>query len=210
MKILTGIQQLLLVTALVGISCPVYGASLTVSPSGTQLDSDPINDLAANPGEVITFTVKLDTTGLSNPLKTLKYRVLRSLDELQLLSLFRSPEDISLFPIFSGIPIPDPNFSIGELTRTNLTGVASGEILDLETAVFEVTSQVRNDGLPDRQFILLEATDILGNDVSSFFSQLPETGNVDVQPISVPEPSPLVTLIGLALGLGISGLKRKK
>ncbi|TRV03191.1 MAG: hypothetical protein EWV89_06670 [Microcystis wesenbergii Mw_QC_B_20070930_S4] len=208
MKILTEIQPLLLITALVGIGCPVYGASLTVSPSGTQLDSDPINDLPANPGEVITFTVKLDTTGLSNPLKTLKYRVLRSLDELQLLSLFRSPEDISLFPIFSGIPIPDPNFSIGELTRTNLTGVVPGTILDLETAVFEVTSQVRNDGLPDRQFILLEATDILGNDVSSFFSQLSETGNVDVQPVSVPEPSPLVSLIGLALGLGISGLKR--
>ncbi|MDJ0744607.1 MAG: hypothetical protein QNJ32_14780 [Xenococcaceae cyanobacterium MO_167.B27] len=207
MKFTTLIKNLSLTTALLILSTPVYGASLTVIPSGIQLDEDPINDFLGNPGDILSFTVRLDTTDLPNPLKTLQYEVSRSIVELELVDIFRSPSDIAFFPDFQGIGRISGTDSIAELTRTNADGIAPGTIFDLETVIFQVTPQVSNDGLPDRQFSLIEATDIFGNDLRNYFTQLSETGDVDIQQRTVPEPS---FFWGLGLILGFCSQKSRK
>ncbi|NEO64763.1 MAG: hypothetical protein F6J98_31935, partial [Moorea sp. SIO4G2] len=50
---------------------PAYGASVSFTPIGSQLDQDAINDLQVNVGDTIDVFFTLDTSGLTANLQSL-------------------------------------------------------------------------------------------------------------------------------------------
>jgi hypothetical protein len=194
---------------------PVWGASLSFMPMGTQLDSDPILDIATQVGDPIQFTVKLDTNGLSNPLATLQYQVIRDTTELNLINFTLSTEEQLYFdPSLLQVSIvTNGNEDIATILYekyANGTGVPVNTILNLETVFYQVAPGLINDGLSDRRIILTSAFDTNGTDVTNLFDNpnQPST-NIDLQPEPVPEPSNLLGL-GLVAGLGALLRNQKK
>lgn len=58
-------------------------ASVTFTPTGSQLDSDAIADLALNPGNSFTASFILDTSGLDSDLQSLNLRIDQDFGEVQ-------------------------------------------------------------------------------------------------------------------------------
>lgn len=203
----------LIPTTFILAASPAYSASLSFVPVGlpiTQLDSDALLDVKTSVGSPIAFTVKLDTTGLSAPLKSLQYQVIRDPSELNLQGFTRSNEDVLFFPQeFLTVDIRSiDNEDVATIGRTSIaTGLPVGTILDLETVFYTVGSNLINDGLSDRRIILTSAIDINDHDVTALFEvpiNQPST-NIDLQPI--PEP---LTLLGVGTVIGFGAAFKRK
>src|SRR5438445_10441963 len=54
---------------------PVFGAALTFTPTGTQLDADPILDIATTPGAAINFDISINIADLGGDLTSIRYRI---------------------------------------------------------------------------------------------------------------------------------------
>lgn len=197
------------ITLLLTAVTPVYGASLFFQPMGQQLDDDPINDIETFVGETRQFTTVLDTTGLPAPLMTLEYQIIRDITELDLDNFALPPDDLALFDVsqLEVNIVTEGTEDIADISRTSFpSGVPVDIVLQMETVTYNVLPDLNNDGLSDRRIILTSATDINGNDISSFFDPLANqiSTNIEIQP--TPEPS---TLLGLGL-LGVLGFLNKK
>lgn len=151
-------------------------ASFRFVPGGSQLDGDPIDDIATNVGERLSFVSQIDTTGLSAPLTFLEFEYRQDTTELTL-----DDEDIiilddEVFDIALTEPIIDPD--TGVFTRTvTFTALASGQepnsILDRDNVTFTVVG-LQNDGLVDIEQIVTSAIDANGKDVTSLFQETPD------------------------------------
>ncbi|ELR97555.1 PEP-CTERM sorting domain-containing protein [Gloeocapsa sp. PCC 73106] len=180
------------------------GASLSLVPNGTQLDTDPINDRVTNANDLIDFTFRLDTSGLTANLTSLDFSVVRDPLELELLSLDNAGSQ-AVFPELEIIEIDlsDPRAEIRGAVLSGPVGVAPDTVVDLFTTSYRVGTLLANDGLEDLRIIeITSAIDANGEDVIGSFELI---GDVEVQPI--PEPT---TLLGTALIFGLGALVKKK
>ena len=187
------------------LSAPAHSASVFFTPSGTQLDDDLPADLVLNTGEIIDFTFFLDTTGLPADLLSIDLLVGQDIVELDDISIARTPEDIVTFPNFSILPATG-DIPSGIFRRSNPSGVPIGTLIPIVEGTF-ITPILVNDGQADFFVEVVSAFDVNGNDVTSFFT--PVSQSIDVQ--SAPESNPGLSLLALGiLGTGINILKQKK
>ncbi len=185
---------------------PAYSASVFFTPS-SQLDSDPIEDAIATTGaNGFNLTIKVDTSGLSSPLKSLFFDGERDQTELLSPNPVQTPESLALL---GPVEIVRTQIDLSKVFFTinfpGGTGVAPDTTLELLNISYFVPELV-NDGKTDFRFLkVISATTVDGSDVTSLFAA-PTTG-IDVQ-ASVPEPASVLGL--LAFGALGATLKRKK
>ncbi|AOX01795.1 hypothetical protein BJP34_22265 [Moorena producens PAL-8-15-08-1] len=184
---------------------PAYGASVSFTPIGSQLDQDAINDLQVNVGDTIDVFFTLDTSGLTANLQSLDLLFQQDPTELLTLDVFRTDADRAAFSDFSGSPVENPPFGIPTVLfqRSDSVGVSPNSTLEIVGATYEVLPGFKNDGLPDLAVTVSSAIDANGIDVTSLFQ--PVSQSLDVQPAPVPETTSLLGFLGLA-ALGTSSL----
>jgi len=205
MKISALIQGLSIATVLLVAGSPAYGASFYITTPETQLDDDPILDIAGRPGDTISFSSFIDTTGLTANLQSLTVFGVFDSNEITLNSE-RADNDAQFLPDFSRQVSVDPNTGL-----TNLISVTSGSSGLPPNSNYRVTdititlgSQLNNDGKVDLGFDVLSAIDVNGTDVTAQFGGIQE---FEVQPTPVPEPS---NIFGLVLVLRFGAFLRKQ
>ncbi|NEO69709.1 hypothetical protein [Moorena sp. SIO3H5] len=184
---------------------PAYGASVSFTPIGSQLDQDAINDLEVNVGDTIDVFFTLDTSGLTANLQSLDLLFQQDPTELLTLDVFRTDADVAAFSEFTGSPVENPPFGIPTVLfqRSDAVGVSPNSTLEIVGATYEVLPGFKNDGLPDLAVTVSSAIDANGIDVTSLFQA--GTQGIDVQPAPVPETTSLLGFLGLA-ALGTSSL----
>lgn len=188
-------------------SLPAHGASLFFSPTGSQLDLDPIADLEVNIGDIQDLSFFLDTSGLSSNLQSIDIRVDQDITESSLVAL-RTDADVSTFPNFSfgGSPQSEGLFS-AIFQRSGNPGLAPDTIIELVTGTLEILPELNNDGATDLGISVVSAFDANGTDVTSLFN--PSGQSLELQKKSVPEPTSLLSLLGFCL-FGVSSVIRKR
>ena len=184
---------------------PANSASLSFLPTGSQLDSDLIEDLAVSIGASQDVSFFLDTSGLSANLQSINIRVDQDITESNLFAT-RTDADINAFPdfTFSGSPQGNGIFS-AFFQRSGNLGLAPNTTIELVTGILEILPGLNNDGATDFAVTVESATDANGNDVTSLFE--PSTQSLELQP--TPESTSLLSLLALGFS-GISSLIWKK
>jgi hypothetical protein len=166
-------------------------ASISFSPTGQQIDGDPIYDIVAGSGQVINFGIDVNTffieTAFDLPDREVEINFTILLDPKELQSL-EFPNNSFIRPTLFV-----PQNTLGRI-------IFSTKVLD----------GVINDGGRDLTLSLQSAyiggRGIDGEDVTRSFGGSGVKQTVEVQPI--PEPT---TIFGSALALGVGGwLKQKK
>ncbi|MEL4896328.1 hypothetical protein [Crocosphaera sp. Alani8] len=180
-----------------------FGASVSFSPTGSQLDNDLIPDLSTNIGESLNFSFFLDTTGLNANLTSLELLFAQDSTELETLSVSRTDADIAAFPNFGGVPAPG-TIPSAIFSRSG-PGIAPNTLVEIVVATYLVQSELINDGLPDQSVTVISATDANGTDVTALFE--PVSQSLDVQP--VPESSFPLSLLTFG-AIGFTFIKHKK
>ena len=184
------------------VTCPVYGASVSFVPGGTQLDDDPPPDLDLKVGDTIDFSFLLDTSGLPADLVSLELIFGQDTTELETLSIARTDEDLAAFPNFTVEPV------LGDIPsalfiRSGPPGVPANSVIPIVEGTFLALSGLTNDGLADFSLTVTSAIDLNGTDVTSLFQ--PVNQSLDVQP--VPEP---LTILGSFAALGFGALFKRE
>ena len=185
---------------------PAHSASLSFLPTGSQLDSDLIEDLAVSIGASQDVSFFLDTSGLSANLQSIDIRVDQDITESNLVAT-RTDADITAFPdfTFSGSPQGNNIFS-ALFQRSGNPGLAPNNTIELVTGVLEILPGLNNDGATDLAVIVESAIDANGNDVTSLFE--PSTQSLELQSLelqSTPESTSFLSLLTLSVA-GISSL----
>ena len=180
---------------------PANAASFKVVPGGTQLDSDPINDIATNVGETLSFISQIDTTGLSASLTSLEFEFSYDTTELNL-------EEVNILDdeVFDIAILPPVIDGMGISTQTvTFTAFSTGQnpntILDRDNLIFNVVG-LQNDGLADIQASVISAIDANNTDVTSLF-QPPDRFEVQ----QVPEP---LTILGSGTAIAFGTYFKRK
>ncbi|NEO95440.1 MAG: hypothetical protein F6K56_36735, partial [Moorea sp. SIO3G5] len=147
---------------------PAYGASVSFTPIGSQLDKDAINDLEVNVGDTIDFSFVLDTSGLSANLQSLDLLFQQDTTELGTLDVFRTDADIAAFSDFSGSIVENPPLEILTVLfqRSDAIGVSPNSTLEIVGATYQVLPGFKNDGLPDLAVTVTSAIDANGIDLT--------------------------------------------
>jgi hypothetical protein len=203
----TLLTQLSITAALLSIVAPAYSASISFSPNGQQLDSDPINDLGVSVGEQFTFTLSIDTTGLTSNLKSFTYVVTRDNNEILLDTADLTAEASMLFTRTPISDINTPPFTVGTVKFDIKPGqtFTPGSQLNFGTATYTVQSGLVNDGQFDYKLELIEALDEQDNDITDQFQIVSQ--ELEVQP--VPESSSTLGLLALGTLSAALTLKHK-
>jgi len=178
-------------------------ASISLRPTGTQLDQDEILDFSGNPGDLVFFEILMDTTGINPNPNFPNFNI-----EIIYInfSIFLDPTELRTinFPVETDQSFPENYFESNlPPNTTRLNTIFPVKMLDSPI----------NDGAADLTLKLDSAFAINDNgvrqDVSNSFEVWGKFGSVqgvDFQP--VPEPT---TIFGSAIALGLGGwLKRKK
>jgi hypothetical protein len=74
-KFNSGLVSVLTVIASIILGHTAQAANLSFTPTGSQLDNDPILDIDIGPGQIIDFTIDINTVGLTNNVGSFTYRV---------------------------------------------------------------------------------------------------------------------------------------
>jgi hypothetical protein len=207
MKISTLIQGLSIGTVLLLAGRPAYGLSFDTTISVTQLDNDPILDIAGYPGDSISWEGFFDTTGLTANLQSVALVAIYDSNEITGLDFKRTDDDAQFFPEFSRQVNTDT--STGLTTIIGFIGGPPGLPPNFKHKFDDVTitlgSQLNNDGKADFTVgIVVNAVDANGRDVTALFGK-PQA--FEVQPAAVPEPS---NIFGLVLAGGFGAFFRKQ
>jgi hypothetical protein len=210
MKISALIQGLSIATVLLVAGSPAYGASFYITTPETQLDDDPILDIAGRPGDTISSSALfIDTTGLTANLQSVTLVVALDSNEITEFSSVRTDDSAQLFPGFSRQVSAEPNTGL-----TTIIGFFSGPpglppnvIQKFNDLTITLGSQLNNDGKFDFRFDILSAIDANGRDVTDQFRGIHQ--EFEVQPAPVPEPSTIFSLV-LAGGFGAFLRKPKR
>lgn len=125
-------------------------ASVSFSPTGSQLDDDSIQDLQLNVGDRFNATFELDTSGLDANLRSFDLQVDQDLVEVDLTAV-RTDFDETAFPDFSfgGSP-QNESFSLTLLPRDGYNidsdnNIVTSAIIDAD----DVINGTPNDDLPN-------------------------------------------------------------
>ena len=196
-----------MMTALSLAAAPAYSASVFFTPS-SQLDSDPIEDAIATTGaNGFNLSIKVDTSGLSSPLKSLFFDGVRDQTELASPNPVQTPESLALLgPVEIVRDQTDLSRVLFTVNFPGGTGVAPNTTLELLNISYSVPELV-NDGQTDFRLLkVISATTVDGSNVTSKFAA-PTTG-IDVQ-ASVPEPASVLGLLAFgALGATLGRNKK--
>jgi len=188
-------------------AAPAYSASIFFTPS-SQLDSDPIEDAIATTGaNGFSLSIKVDTSGLSSPLKSLLFEGVRDEAELASPNPVQTPESLALLgPVEIVRDQTDLSKVVFTVNFPGGQGIAPDTILELLNVSYSVP-QLVNDGKTDFSVSkVISATTVDGSNVTSKFA-VPTSG-IDVQ-ASVPEPASVLGLLAFgALGATLKGKKK--
>lgn len=197
-------QIVALITLLLTAVTPAYSASIFFTPTGAQLDSDPIKDFETEAGlKNFQLNIFVDTTGLSANLTSLEFGTNRDFTELVIASSPNVAPDVFNTSI---VRADNSVTGVSNITVT-LTAVAGGlspnSILNFVDGVYDVPN-LRNDGLSDFEITgVTSAFDANGTNVTSLFASSAQT--FEVQP--VPEPTSTLGLLAFA---AFVAFKRKR
>ena len=143
--------------------------SFAFIPGGTQLDDDPINEVATNVGETLSLISQIDTTGLTAPLTFLEFESNLDTNELELEAVNVIDDKVFDITIFDPVVDPDTGLLTQKVTFTAINdGQAPYTVLDRDNIIFRVTG-LNNDGVRDLDLVVTSAIDADGNDVTSLF-----------------------------------------
>ena len=188
------------IALVIACSTPVNGASLSFIPTGSQLDSDSIQDLGVKVGDSFDINFFLDTTGLSANLQSIDIRVDQDLAESSL-TAFRTNADITAFPnfTFSGSPQDNGLFS-AVFRRSGDPGLTPDTTIEIVTGTLDILSGLNNDGVVDFAVTVVSAIDANDTDVTNLFQ--PSTQSLELQQ-PIPESTSVISLLTWGfLGVG--------
>jgi hypothetical protein len=185
-------------------------ANLSFTPSGGQLDGDPILDITVAPGDILTFDVLLDTAGVdvgANVLKDIQYIVRWDSTELSL--------------ALPSVDVPDSFRNEGIISASNravLQHIGARQPLNANFVLDRLTFNVLNpgaaphDGRFDFKIETVRAIGQRGGNLSGLFTfgsdNNPLFQQVEVQ---VPEPSSILGLLAFGtLGAGSLWKRQQK
>ncbi len=192
-------------------SSSVNAALFSFSPKGQQLDGDAILDIVLNPGDTITFTTSVDTTGLPGNIGLFSYSLVFDNSELELIDIKLDVENkfTSTRPIGPGLP----NFP-----EHSGASIEPGTTFDLDIFTFRALDTI-NDGVADVELALSVAAE--SNIVEDYTNMFPFPEDcdlalglecnqkVEVQPTI--EPTTTFGLLALSIfGTASTVLKNKK
>ncbi|QSJ19113.1 PEP-CTERM sorting domain-containing protein [Nostoc sp. UHCC 0702] len=215
MKISALIKGLSVATVLLVAGCPAYGASIYINPPVVQLPNDPIPAIVGRPGDVVTWTGFIDTSGLTANLETFDMYGVWDSNQIADFS-FEGADADSLreyWPIFSVDSVKDPDTGLVTIIglRGGRPGFPPNTIRTLvEKIIITLGPNINNDGKVAFEIGVLSAIDVNGKDVTDQFgSPLPEQGvlRFQIRPSAVPETS---TIFGLVLAGGFGAFLRKQ
>ncbi|WP_019506816.1 calcium-binding protein [Pleurocapsa sp. PCC 7319] len=159
-------------------------ASLSFSPTGSQLDNDSIADLQVNPDEKFSVSFELDTSGLDNNLLFLELQGDIDITELLPIAIARTDDGIALLPDVNIVEESmGDNFASQIFTLSGLPGAAPDTIEIIIEGEYAAVADLKNDGQPDLGITVLRAIDVNGKDVTNLFQPLNQA--IDIQPFPV-------------------------
>jgi hypothetical protein len=168
---------------------PAQAAAISITPGGSQMDSDPLRDYAASPGETVVFTVALRMPGTLQPLTDIQYTVHYDTTELLGLGYMGGLNNFNFHSISGGGP------GTLHLRHKDPTGYFPEHPFTDEFS-FTALAGLKNDGLSDF-WVTVDGYSPISANVTS-------TQTIDVQPI--PEPA---TVLLLCAGLGVMAWRAK-
>ena len=178
-----------------------WAASISFVPAGSQLDDDPIDDIATEVGEMIAFDVLLDTTGLGST-GSLDISYGFTWDSGRFLE---DPGELEIKPIDDNVDFGEADEIICAISfaicGASYSGLPLNQQGTLTTIAFNVFPELINDGASDFDIEIGSAT-IGGVDFTSEFS--PSSQEVEVQ---VPEP---LTILGTATAAGFGAFFKRQ
>jgi hypothetical protein len=190
--------------AAIGLSASIgssWAASISFVPAGSQLDGDPINDIATEVGEMISFDVLLDTTGLGST-GSLDISYGFTWDSGRFLN---DPGELEIKPINDDVDFGEADNIVCAISfaicSVSYSGLPLNQQGTLTTIAFNVFPELINDGASDFDIQIGSAT-IGGVDFTSEFS--PSSQEVEVQ---VPEP---LTILGTATAAGFGAFFKRE
>ena len=156
-------------------------ASVTFSPSGTQLDNDEIADIQVDEGERFGISFTLDTSGLDTDLQSLKLRLEGDSTEVTLLDNTTNFFETT-FPNVAVVEDNSDGDFVSVVVELNGEPGANPDtanvIVESEATVFD---GLVNDGMADIKVTVVEAIDANGTDVTELFA--PSQQGIDLQPL---------------------------
>lgn len=181
-------------------------ASISFTPTGSQLDTDSILDIAMKPGQTISFNIFVDPSGLFTGASTanlnlITYDVFVDTNELTFVSATHPAYDPTGDVIggeFLTHAQRDMGTDFGVMQDRGGFGVSTGPPgitltpTLLDTLTYTATNNLDNDGTSDFRIVLAAAT--TNASVTGLFN--PSSQEVEVQPNPAPEPGTMA-LIGL-------------
>ena len=188
------------------VSAWTTAATLRFDPAGAQLDGDAIFDIALNPGDLITFDVKIDTVGLAGPLVNFSYFFAYDRNELEFVRSALDPG--SRFGTDTGPTAANPPPAADATHLVSHTGgaVAAGTALFvLDSFTFRALPGLINDELSDFRIGRSGANVLVGGGLVGATGSFTEFQQVEVQPKVIPLPA--AGLAGAVL-LGVLGVRR--
>lgn len=156
-------------------------ALVTFTPAGSQLDGDEIADLALNPGDRLTASFTLDTSGLDSDLQSLTLQIDQDFEEVEF-SLVRTDFDTTTFPGLELVGISaEDNFDSAIFERQGEPGAAPNTTDIIVEGEITVLGGLNNDGQPDIGITVLDAVDANGQNVTELFEPIDQS--IELQPI---------------------------
>jgi hypothetical protein len=193
-------------------------ASISFTPTGSQLDTDSILDIAMTPGQTISFNIFVDPSGLftggsTANLNLITYDVFVDTNELTFVSATHPAYDPTGDVIggeFLTHAQRDMGTNFGVMQDRDGFGVSTGPPgitlapTLLDTLTYTATGNLDNDGVSDFRIALAAAT--TNTSVTNLFN--PSSQQVEVQPSPAPEAG-TTALTGLGfVALGFMGFRR--
>ena len=157
-------------------------ASITLSPAGMQLDTDPIADMQLNSGDRFNTSFTLDTSGLDANLQSFTVATNQDVAEVDITSV-RTDFDETTFPNINLVETStNDNFSTAAFERSGSVGAEPDTINVIIEGEAIAVDGLTNDGQPDLGGIsVTQATDVNGRDVTNLFE--PDERGIDLQPL---------------------------
>jgi hypothetical protein len=171
--------------------------SLNFSPAGTSLDSpitDPVKDIATNVGDIVKFTLSMETFGIGDDDSLSRANYTYAWDNSEL--------EFFKFTSLVGGTAPSSTLTLGPLSTNTVNQTFSPFIgRNLNTAIAEVSFTVlkglNNDKFADFTTVFLSARNQSGTMFSSVTGT--QTQFVEVQPVPTPALLPGIAAVGLGL-----------
>jgi|GEM_PF-2927864 len=156
-------------------------ASVTFTPTGSQLDSDAIADLALNPGDRFSASFTLDTSGLDSNLQSLTLQINQDFEEAEFATV-RTDFDTTTFPSFELVDISiEDSFTTAIFERIGEPGAAPDTVDVIVEGEITALDGLNNDGKPDVGITVVDAVDANGQNVTELFE--PINQSIDLQPL---------------------------